>query len=124
MHELQFEPVGVVEEHGVVPKLVPVRLRTTLDLGVVRPQPLGPFVYGRAGADLEGDVVDADAVAVVGAFGGRKRFAQAERGSRPGQVVDRLAALTLDLAVPVPAERAEELTVEGQAALDRGDDEV
>ena len=124
MHELQFEPVGVVEEHGVIPKLVTVRLRTALDLGVVRPQPLGPFVYGRPGADLEGDVVDADAVAVEGAFGRRVRLAQAERGSRAGEVVDRLAALALDLVVPVPAERAEQLTVEGQAALDRRDDEV
>jgi hypothetical protein len=68
MHELQFEPVGVVEKYGVVAELVAVCLRTTLDLGLVRPQPLGPFVDGRPGADLEGDVVQADAVAVVGAF--------------------------------------------------------
>jgi hypothetical protein len=38
--------------------------------------------------------------------------------------VNRLAALALDLARPVPAERAEQLAVERQAALDRGDDDV
>ena len=40
------------------------------------------------------------------------------------QVPDRFAALALDLADPVPAERAEQLAVEGQAALDGGDDQV
>ena len=65
MHELELEPVGVVEEHGVVPGLVPVGLRAALDLGVVRAQPLGPLVDGRPRGDLERDVVQADAVAVV-----------------------------------------------------------
>src|SRR5262249_31748770 len=40
------------------------------------------------------------------------------------EVVDRLASLARDLADPVVAERREQVAVEGQAALDRRDDEV
>jgi hypothetical protein len=39
-------------------------------------------------------------------------------------VPDRLAAFALDLADAVPAERLEQLAIEGQAAEDRADDEV
>src|SRR5437899_11775749 len=52
------------------------------------------------------------------------RLAETDRRPPPAQVPDRLAALALDLAEHVPAERAERLTVERQAAPDRGDDEV
>jgi hypothetical protein len=38
--------------------------------------------------------------------------------------VDGLAALSLDLAQALPAERPQQPAVERQAALDRGDDDV
>jgi hypothetical protein len=124
MHELELEPVGVVEEHGVVTGLVPVGPGAALDLGVLGAQPVGPLVDGRPRDGLERDVVEADAVAVDRSAVFRRRLAQAERAPRTCQVVDRLAALALDLAQPVPAERPQQLAVEGQAALDRGDDDV
>src|SRR5215204_2836663 len=124
MHELQFEPVGVVEEHGVVTRQVTVRLRAALDLHLVGAQPLGALVDRAARRRLEGDVMQADAVAVVWAVAGRRRLPQAERAARGAEVVDRLAALALDLAEAVPPERAQQLAVERQAALDRGDDDV
>src|SRR5207248_1543844 len=52
------------------------------------------------------------------------RLAETDRALAPGQVPNRLAPLALHLADPVPAERPEQLPVKGQAALDRGDDEV
>ena len=124
MHELELEPVGVVEEHRVVPRLVPVGPGAALDLGVVGAQPVGPLVDGRARDGLERDVVEADPVAVDLAAVLGRRLAQAEGAPRTCQVVDRLATLALDLAQPVPAERPQQLAVEGQAALDRGDDDV
>jgi hypothetical protein len=69
-------------------------------------------------------VVQADAVAVLLALARGRRLAQAERAARAAEVVDRLAALALDLGRPVPPQRAEQLAVEGQAALDRGNDDV
>jgi hypothetical protein len=124
MHELELEPVGVVEEHRVVARLVPVGLGAALDLGVVGTEPFRPLVDGRPRRDLEGDVVETDAVAVVLTFARGGGLAQAEGAVRAVQVVDRLAPFAFDLAVTVPAERAEQLTVEGQAPLDRRDDEV
>jgi hypothetical protein len=64
-----------------------------------------------------------DAIAVIRARLGL-RLAQSDRRARTGQVPDRLAALALDLADAVPAKRLEQLAVEGQAAQDRGDDEI
>ena len=52
------------------------------------------------------------------------RLAEPDRAARPAEVPDRLAALALDLRDAVVAERAEQVAVERQAALDRGDDEV
>jgi len=42
----------------------------------------------------------------------------------PAEVPDRLAALALHLGHVVVAERCEQIAVEGQAALDRRDDEI
>src|SRR6185312_16502945 len=47
-----------------------------------------------------------------------------DRAPRPPEVPDRLAALPLDLGHAVPAERREQIPVEGQAALDRRHDQV
>src|SRR4051794_41362971 len=69
-------------------------------------------------------MVQADAVTVVRAIARALRLAQAERAAAAREVPDRLAALALDLADAVEAERREQLAVERQAALDRRDDEV
>jgi hypothetical protein len=66
--------------------------------------------------------MEAHAIAVVRAF--RRRLAQPERAPGPVEVVDRLASLPLDLTVAVPAQRPQQIAVERQAALDRGDDDV
>ena len=94
-----------------------------LHLDVLCASPGGAIVDLRARFSLEGEVVEPDAVAVVRP---RLRLGSAQPDRRPGagQVPDRLATLTLDLADPVVAERAEELRIERQAALDRRDDEV
>ena len=75
-----------------------------------------------AGGRVEGDVVEPDPVAVAAAFA--LRLAKPDGAAGTAEVPDRLAALALDLADARVAERAEELAVEGQAALDRGDDQV
>jgi hypothetical protein len=72
----------------------------------------------------EGDVVDADPVPVERAVGLALRLPEPQRATRPGDVPDRLAALALDLADAVPAERLQQLAIEGQAAQYRADDEV
>jgi hypothetical protein len=63
------------------------------------------------------------AVAVVASVVGL-RLAEPDLRLVAEEVPDRLAALALYLADPVPSERAEQLAVERQAALDRGDDDV
>ena len=87
-------------------------------------QPVGALVDRAARRRLEREVVEADAVAVERLLRRRLRLPQAERAARAREVPDRLAALALDLADAVPAERLEQLPVEGQAAEDRADDEV
>src|SRR5689334_12632042 len=70
----------------------------------------------------------ADGVTVVGrGVGVGLRLPQAQgrdAGAGDGEIVDLLTALALDHVDVVPADRAEQLTVEGQALLERGDDEV
>ena len=83
----------------------------------------GPLVDCGARYDLDREMVQADAVAVVLARPAL-RLTQADRRVAAAQVPDRLAALAFDLADPVPPEGAEQLSVERQAALDGGDDEV
>src|SRR5437667_7416073 len=124
VHDLQLDAVGIVKEDGVVPGHVPVLLGAALDLGPLRAQPLRPLVDDRPRVRLEREMVQADAVAVVRAVGFRLRLAQADRAARSPEVPDRLAALALHLARAVPAERAEPLAVEGQAALDRRNDQI
>src|SRR4051794_6874350 len=68
-------------------------------------------------------MVEADRVAVVCA-GPALRLAQPDRRLLAADVPDRLAALSLHFAQAMPAERAEQLAIEREAALDRGDDEV
>ena len=66
---------------------------------------VGSVVDREARRRLEGEVVDADPVAVELALGRALRLAQSEPAARAGEVPDRLAALALDLAAPMPAER-------------------
>ena len=123
MDDLELYAVGIVEEHRVVPWHVRVLLRPALDLGTPFAQPLGALVDCEPRRRLEREVVKPDAVPVV-LLRGRLRLAQPDRAYGAGQVPDRLAALALDLADAVPAKRLEQLAVEGQAAQDRGDDEI
>ena len=58
--DLELEPVGVVEEHGVVAGRVAVLLRLALELGADRAQPLGALVDVGARERLEAEVVEAD----------------------------------------------------------------
>jgi hypothetical protein len=69
-----------------------------------------------------GDVVEAEAVAVD--LAGHSGLAQAERCAGAAEVPDRLPALADHLAGPRVAERLEQLAVEGEAALERRDDQV
>jgi hypothetical protein len=87
-------------------------------------KPFGPLLDLEPRGRFEGDMVDAHPVAVEGRAGRRLRLPEAERAAGARDVPDRLAALALDLADPVPAERLEQLTVERQAAQDRADDEI
>src|SRR5688572_21775612 len=69
-------------------------------------------------------MVQADGIPVV--LSGRLRFADPKRDADPVavEVPDRLAAFAHELRrVPIP-ERLEQLPVERQAAVDRGDDDV
>src|SRR5262249_3800346 len=110
------------EEDGVVAGDVGVLLGTALDLGADRPEPCGPLVDDRAGVRLQADVVEPDAVAV--GLARRQRLADSDRGARAVEVEDRLAAPALDLRDPQPAERPEQVAVEGQAPHDGADDEI
>ena len=68
--------------------------------------------------------MEADPVAVVVALALGLSGTKSDLAAGPGEVPDRLAPLALDLVDPVEAERREQLPVEGQAALDRRDDEI
>src|SRR5215210_3439045 len=124
MQDLELEPVEVVEEDRVVPRLVRVLLWAALDRDALLSQPIGPLVDERARVSLEGNVMESEPVAVEAAGRVRLRGAQADGGAGAPEVPDGLAPLALDLRQAVPPERPEEVTVERQAALDRGDDEV
>src|SRR5919201_3116102 len=121
--DLQLETVRIEEEHRVMPRDVRVFLRLALQLDVLGAQPVGALVDDAARRGLEGKVVQSDAVAVV-RRDLRLHLAQPDGRARAADVPDRLAALALDLAHPVEAERAEQPGVERQAAPDRRDDEV
>ena len=123
MDDLQLYAVGVVEKHRVVARHVRVLLRPALDLGTSFSQPLGPLVDDEPRRRLEREMVKPDPVAVV-LLRRRLRLTEPDRAARPRQVPDRLAAFALDLPDAVPPERLEQLTVEGQAAQDRRDDEI
>ena len=83
------------------------------------------LVDGLARLRVEGDVVDAERVAVVRT---RMRIgllrAQAEPAAAAAQVHDGLALLADDRLDAIPAERAEQLLVEAAAELEIGHDEV
>src|SRR5207244_11932076 len=122
MNDLKLDSVRVVKEHRVVAGDVPVLLRPALDLRPLADQPVGALVDRSAGRSLERDMVQPDAVAVVRKPAPGLRFPEADPGAGPDEIPDRLAALTLDLAQSMPAERPQQVTVERQAALDRGAD--
>src|SRR3954471_13396218 len=92
--DFQLQPVGIVEEDRVVARAVRVLLRLTLELDVLRAEPVRALVDVRPGLGLEGDVMQADPVAVV-RLRLRLRLAQPDRRSRPADVPDRLAAFAL-----------------------------
>jgi hypothetical protein len=70
-------------------------------------------------------VVEADSVAVDGKPRlGIRGLAEADGGARPIEIVDRLATLARSVGHTVPAERPQQLPVEGQRAVDVGDDQV
>jgi hypothetical protein len=123
VNDFQLYAVRVVEKHRVVPGHVRVLLRAALDLGAASTQPLGALVDREPRRRLQREVVQTDPVAVV-LVRRRLRLSQADRAARAGEVPDRLPALALDLADAIPPERLQQLAVEGQAAQDRGDDEI
>src|SRR5204863_9458627 len=90
--DLQLHPVGVVEEHRVVPRDVRVFLRFALELHRLPARPIGTIVDLRARVRLEREVVEPDGVPVV-----RLRLAlclaQADGRAGAGEVPDRLPAL-------------------------------
>src|SRR5258708_19032091 len=120
--DLQLDSIRVVEDALVIPRHVRAVLRLALELGAGLAQPLGALVDDRARCDLEREMVQTRRVAVDAPR--RLRLAQTDRRLAPAQIPDRLAALAFDLADPVPAERAEQLAIKRQAALDRGNDQV
>src|SRR5215210_7785342 len=124
MHDLQLDAVGIVEEDRVITQLVRVLLGAALDLRALPAEPLRPLVDHAARRRLEREVVEADPVAVVWLVRCAPGLTQADRAAGPREVPDRLALLALHLAVAVEAERREQLAGEGQAPLDRRDDEV
>src|SRR4051794_37486045 len=119
VHDFQLDPVGIEEEHGVVAGQVPVLLGAALDLDTLLAEPVGPLVYDRARRRFEREVVQANAIAVVRTGALDLRLAQSDRASGARDVPDRLASFALRLADAVPAEGAEQVAVEGKAALDR-----
>jgi len=82
VHDLQLDSVGVIEEHCVIPRRVPVFLGLALDLGSLVPQPLGTVVDRGAGGSLEREVVKADAIAVVRQLRFGLRLAEADLAAR------------------------------------------
>src|SRR5215208_5995765 len=73
VHDLELDPVRVVEENCVVPELVCVLLRTALDLGAGLADPARALVDRRARDRLERQVVEPDVVPVVRLAGSRRR---------------------------------------------------
>ena len=67
MDDLELDPVGVIEEDGVVARRVAVLPRWALDLRACADEPVVALVDGRPRARLEGDVVEAYPVAVESA---------------------------------------------------------
>ena len=64
MHDLELQAVRVVEEDREVARRVEVLLRPALDLRSLLPEPVRPLDDDRAGRGLEGEVVQADPIAV------------------------------------------------------------
>jgi hypothetical protein len=124
--DLELDPVGIVEEAGVVARHVMPLLRLVLDLESLRPRPREPLVYDLARLGLEREVMESDRVTVVGAR--RRRLCLAQRERRADalaiEVPDGLAALADDLVGLDVAERREQLAVERQAPFERRDDEI
>lgn len=128
VQKLELDAVGIVEEDRVVPGGVVVLTGPRLNLGAAIMQPPSTLVHDLTREDVEAEMVNADRVAVkrngvcVGLF-----LAKSEcRNSRPldREVPHGLALLAADLTEAGPADRPQKLTVEGQAALDRADDEI
>src|SRR4051794_1040306 len=124
VHDLELDSVRVVEEPRVIPQRVHVFRRAALDLRTGRAQPLRALVDRGARRRVYGEVMQAYCVAVVRRPTRRLSLTQADRRGGTPQVVDRLAALALDLADAVIPERGKQVAVERQAALDRRDDEI
>src|SRR5262245_52645160 len=65
VHDLQLQPVRVVEEDRVVPRHVPVLLWAALDLGALGCEPIAALVDNPSGRRFEREMVEADPIPVV-----------------------------------------------------------
>ncbi len=120
VENLELQTVRVVEEDGVVAGRVVVLTRTTLDLRPLLAQPGRTLVDTGSATGREGDVVDPDRIAVVG--GGMSSGLPLAEADGPtttvaAEVNDPLPTLAFDLADMDVAQRLEQASVEGQAAL-------
>ena len=125
MDELELDAVGVVDEDRVVAGRVVVLAWAALDLGADVAGPVGDLLDRLPARRREGEVVQSDRVA-VGSVETRVALAQPDRpvGEVAAEVNDPLPLLADDAADVDVTERAQQSFVEGQAALQRGDDEI
>ena len=123
--DLQLDAVGIVEEHRVVPRQVRVLLRAALDLGALRAQPVGPLVddarASRPRARGGGGRRGSGRTAVRSSLCASRRPSEQPAPERY-QIVSPRSPSTSPIRCKPSG--AEQVAVEGQAALDRGDDEV
>jgi hypothetical protein len=115
-----------VEEGRVVASHVRPHPRLVLDLNSLLDGPPVALVDGLLRRRFERGMVKPDRVAVVRAFALGLRLANPQRrsDSLAVEVPDRLAALAFHvIGLQVP-ERSQQLPIEGQAALERGHDDV
>src|SRR3954464_3063746 len=81
VNDLQLDPVGIKEEHCVVPQRVRIFLWPTFDLRTLGRQPFGSFVHRAARCCLEREVVQPDLVTVEWLAARGLRLAQADRAA-------------------------------------------
>src|SRR5205809_601545 len=122
--DLEFDPVGVVEERGVIAlDIVWELLRRAFDLDALLENPLPAPIDGIARRCLERDVVNAYGIPVI-RHGVRigLLLSQPEPRVRSLQIPDLLAALSFEFKYATPAQTSEKTGIERFAPLDIGDD--